>query len=190
MADKKEETNEPVKEEQATAVEEVAAKAPTEGVDDEVQHIVRIAGKDLKGTMDIPRALTHIKGVSHSLAQSISKIYTEKTGIDKLTKLGLLTEKQIEELEEIVLNPGKNGIPTWMLNRQKEPLTGNDNHLTSHDLDFAIKTDVGNLKKTRSYKGVRHSVGLTVRGQRTRTSGRKGTTVGVIRRKGTKGSGK
>ncbi|TLX95508.1 MAG: 30S ribosomal protein S13, partial [Thaumarchaeota archaeon] len=31
----------------------------------------------------------------------------------------------------------------------------------------------------RSWKGIRHALGLKVRGQRTRTTGRKGRTVGV-----------
>ncbi|MEK6820799.1 MAG: 30S ribosomal protein S13, partial [archaeon] len=39
------------------------------------------------------------------------------------------------------------------------------------------------MKKTRTYKGVRHSLGLTVRGQRTRTAGRgKGKVVGVVKK--------
>jgi len=67
---------------------------------------------------------------------------------------------------------------------------GEDVHLTGHDLDFAVKGDIDNEKKSRSYRGVRHSLGLTVRGQRTRTSGRTGQTIGVKRKKGTKGSGK
>ncbi|MCD6312817.1 MAG: 30S ribosomal protein S13, partial [Thaumarchaeota archaeon] len=32
-------------------------------------------------------------------------------------------------------------------------------------------------------RGIRHSLGLKVRGQRTRTTGRFGTTVGVSRRR-------
>ncbi|RLG67635.1 30S ribosomal protein S13, partial [archaeon] len=32
-------------------------------------------------------------------------------------------------------------------------------------------------------KGVRHALGLKVRGQRTRTTGRKGKTIGVVRKR-------
>jgi len=46
-------------------------------------------------------------------------------------------------------------------------------------LDLAIKNDVEAEKNVQSWTGVRHSLGLKVRGQRTRTTGRKGRTVGV-----------
>jgi small subunit ribosomal protein S13 len=46
-------------------------------------------------------------------------------------------------------------------------------------LDFVLKGDIDNEKNVQSWKGVRHSLGLKVRGQRTRTTGRKGRTVGV-----------
>ncbi|TMI37957.1 30S ribosomal protein S13, partial [Candidatus Bathyarchaeota archaeon] len=42
-----------------------------------------------------------------------------------------------------------------------------------------IKSDVDLMKDIRSWKGVRHSLGLKVRGQRTRTTGRSGKAVGV-----------
>jgi len=156
----------------------------------ELRHIVRIAGKDLKGELPLALALTHVKGVGNALANAIAKQASRELKVDEQTKLGMLDEKQTEAIEKIILEPSKHGIPEWMLNRRKEPLKGADTHLTGHDLDFAVKGDLDKEKKMRSYRGVRHSQGLTVRGQRTKTSGRKGQTVGVKRRKGTKGSGK
>jgi len=156
----------------------------------EIRHIVRIAGKDLKGGLPIIRALTGVKGVSTALAKAITARAAEEMSIDGSMKLGLLDEKQTGELEEIVLNPGKHGIPTWMLNRQKDPEKGIDLHLSGSDLELTTKGDIDREKKIRSYRGVRHAAGLTVRGQRTQTSGRKGTTVGVTRRKDAHGSGK
>lgn len=35
----------------------------------------------------------------------------------------------------------------------------------------------------KSYQGIRHMYGLPVRGQRTKTMGRKGLTVGVVKTK-------
>jgi small subunit ribosomal protein S13 len=35
------------------------------------------------------------------------------------------------------------------------------------------------MKDIRTWKGIRHSLGLKVRGQRTRTTGRSGKAVGV-----------
>jgi small subunit ribosomal protein S13 len=48
-----------------------------------------------------------------------------------------------------------------------------------------IKNDVDRMKKTHSTKGIRHHLGLRVRGQRTRTTGRGGKTVGVQWKKAT-----
>ncbi len=45
------------------------------------------------------------------------------------------------------------------------------------------------MKKLRSWKGIRHNLGLKVRGQRTRTTGRLGLTVGVTKGKAAPGGG-
>jgi small subunit ribosomal protein S13 len=68
-----------------------------------------------------------------------------------------------------------------MLNRQKDPMTGDDLHLLASDLDLRIKDDIDLMRETRSWKGERHARGLKVRGQRTKTTGRTGRSVGVSR---------
>ncbi len=80
-------------------------------------------------------------------------------------------------------NPGNYNIPSHMFNRRSDPQTGENKHLIGSELRFAIKSDVDLLRKTRSYKGIRHELGLPVRGQRTRSSFRKGAIVGVIKKK-------
>ncbi|HDD46536.1 MAG TPA: 30S ribosomal protein S13, partial [Candidatus Aenigmarchaeota archaeon] len=44
------------------------------------------------------------------------------------------------------------------------------------------KLDINFMKKIKTYKGIRHALGLPVRGQRTRSSFRKGRTIGVKRK--------
>jgi len=39
------------------------------------------------------------------------------------------------------------------------------------------------MKRIKSYKGVRHNSNLKVRGQRTKSTGRHGLVIGVIRKK-------
>lgn len=146
-----------------------------------MKQIVRIADKDLNGDYRIARALTSVKGISFSLANAITRKFCEKVGIDENTKLGSLSEEQVQLLSDIILDPIKYGIPAYLLNRRKDRETGKDMHLTGHELDFKVKEDITLEKKMRSYRGIRHQMGLTVRGQRTRTSGRKGATVGVQR---------
>jgi small subunit ribosomal protein S13 len=57
--------------------------------------------------------------------------------------------------------------------------TGSSNHMITSDLDFAASNDVEREKLVMSWRGYRHMFGLRVRGQRTRTTGRKGGAVGV-----------
>jgi len=68
------------------------------------------------------------------------------------------------------------------LNRRRDLKTGKDLHLHGSDLVLTIKEDIEREKKIKSWRGVRHSLGLKVRGQRTKTTGRKHAAVGVLRR--------
>jgi len=141
----------------------------------EFRHIVRIADKDIDGTLKVTHALSKIKGVGTLLSHTITK----KANINPQTRIGYLTETETGKLEEIISNPTKHGIPNWLLNRQKDTETGKDTHLVGADLDLQIKSDIEQMKKLRTWKGYRHAYGLSVRGQRTRTSGRVGKAIGV-----------
>jgi small subunit ribosomal protein S13 len=141
----------------------------------EFQYIIRFVGTDIEGTQPVTYALTNVKGIGIKLANAI----IEKAGIDPATRMGLLSSAEVEKLEEIVTNPVKHDIPMWLLNRRKDLETGKDIHLLSSDLVLQTKNDIDQMKKIRSWKGFRHSYGLKVRGQRTRTTGRKGKAIGV-----------
>lgn len=141
----------------------------------EFQHIIRIAGTDLEGTLLLVHALSKINGVGMTLANAI----TRKADINPNQRVGYLTETDKTKLEDIINNPTKHGIPTYMLNRQKDIDTGENRHLIGADLTLQIKTDIEGMKNQKSWRGFRHAYGLRVRGQHTRTTGRKGKAVGV-----------
>lgn len=147
---------------------------------EEFKHLVRICNADLKGNKPLAVALMNIKGVSHSFASAVAII----AGIDKNKKAGVLTEKEMEKIEEILKNPAKFKIPPWMLNRRKDYETGEDKHLVTVELAFEKENDIKRMKKIKSYKGIRHGKGLPVRGQRTKGHFRKGRALGVARKKG------
>ena len=142
---------------------------------EEFRHIVRIAEKDLDGTLKMNYALMNIKGIGAGLANVIVK----KAGINPETRLGFLSDEEIEKIEDVIEKPAKYGLPGWLLNRPKDAQTGNDIHLIGSHLDLQIKMDVDEMKKIRSWRGYRHAYGLKVRGQRTRTTGRSGKAMGV-----------
>ena len=145
----------------------------------EYKHVVRFMGTDLDGSLKVPYALTAVRGIGVMLGYAIARA----AGIDPEKRLGFLSEHELQKLEEVARNPLAHGIPSWMLNRRKDPATGKDLQLYSSDLVFAIKEDIQREMRIKSWRGVRHSLGLKVRGQRTRTTGRTGTAVGVSRRR-------
>jgi len=144
----------------------------------EFRHIVRIAGKDLPGEKRVGLALTGIKGVGIAYARAVAYA----AGVDPHSRLGDLSSEQVELIEKVLKNPTQYGIPGWMLNRRKDYESGEDLHLVGTQFDLAVKSDIGRERRIRSRRGVRHELGLPVRGQRTRTTGRRGLTVGVVRK--------
>lgn len=143
------------------------------------RYIIRVARTDLDGSQKLDSALSNVKGVGQRLARAI----VEAAGLNPDQRTGYITDEDVAKIEEVLENPGKFGIPHWMLNRQKDMKSGENKHLIGADLDFQLKMDIDLMMKTKSWKGIRHGLGLKVRGQRTRTSGRRGRTVGVSRKR-------
>jgi small subunit ribosomal protein S13 len=145
----------------------------------EYKHILRIAGKDVEGSKKLLVAISEIKGVGYNFAQ----VLTQSLNVNPNMRVGFLTDKELREIEEAISNPTKFGVPEWYLNRKKDMDTGTTHHMITSDLDFAIGNDVDREKTVMSWRGYRHMFGLRVRGQRTRTTGRKGGAVGVKKTK-------
>lgn len=74
-------------------------------------------------------------------------------------------------------NPG-------FLNRQRDIVDGKDSQVLANGVDSKLRDDLERLKKIRAHRGLRHYWGLRVRGQHTKTTGRRGRTVGVSKKKG------
>jgi small subunit ribosomal protein S13 len=132
----------------------------------EQRHLVRVLNTDLKGEKQILYSLTKIKGIGVMFANAVLK----KAGIPADKKTGFLTEKEVSMIENVITRPASSGIPTWMFNRRKDFDTGENHHLITSNLDFTQEMDVKRMKKTKSYKGLRHQWGQPVRGQRTKSN--------------------
>jgi len=131
------------------------------------------------GNAKIKHALTQITGIGQRFAQAIVRV----SDIDPDIRIGALAEKDINKIEEIILNPIQNGIPNWMVNRKKDLRTGEDLHIIGNQLEITVKRDIDRMKRVKSYKGIRHHLHLKVRGQRTKSTGRHGLVVGVFRKR-------
>ncbi len=145
----------------------------------EYRHIVRMAGHDIDGQENLLQGLTKIRGVGLRMSKSIIK----QLGQDPSKRLGFLSDEEIAKIEEIIKSPVDANMPEWYVNRPRDRMTGRMLHLIGSDLDFANKNDIDRLKRIKSWRGMRHALGLKVRGQHTRTTGRGGAAVGVSRKK-------
>ena len=146
--------------------------------DEKIRHIVRIRDTDLDGKKSVCYALTGIKGIS----RRSTGIIAHNAKIDRKAIMGYLSDEDVDRLKTAVDEFGKN-VPEWMVNRRRDILTGKNRHLMGSELTMECKEDINLLKKMRSYRGIRHERGHKVRGQRTKSTGRKGAIVGVIRKK-------
>ena len=98
-------------------------------------------------------------------------------------RAGELTEEEIERVVTILQTPRPYKISDWFLNRQKDIRDGKYNQILSNQLEHKLREDLESLKKIRAHRGLRHYWGLRVRGQHTKTTGRRGRTVGVSKKK-------
>lgn len=146
--------------------------------DGNFNYIVRIANTDIDGEKKPAIALTTVKGIGLRSAE----IIVRQTGVSRYRRFGEVPQEKVEEIENIVLNFHEHA-PVWFLNRQRDWETNENIHLVGTDRQSIIEDDINRLKKIRSYRGIRHETHHKVRGQRTRSNGRKGLTLGVSKRK-------
>lgn len=145
----------------------------------EFKYVVRLESTDLNGQKNIVVSLTSISGIGDNLARVILKIakipFTKKTGY--------LSDEEIAKIDDVMRNPEKYKIPTYMLNRRRDYSTGTDKHLIGNAVKFTEDQDIKRMKKIRSWKGLRHMFNLPVRGQRLNANHRR---TKVIKKRKTK----
>ncbi len=122
----------------------------------------RMMGVDIPNDKQIQYSMTYLYGVGLYLAREIC----EKLSIDPTRRASDLTE---EELSRI----------STMLERD---------YTVEGPLRRQIAQNISRLREIRCYRGIRHRVGLPVRGQRTKTNARtrKGPRKTVAGKKGVK----
>jgi small subunit ribosomal protein S13 len=123
--------------------------------------VARIAGVDIPRNKRVEVALTYIYGIGPTSAKQI----IAKTNIDPDTRVNNLTEEEVNRIRETV---------------DKE-------YMVEGDLRRTVSMNIKRLIEIKCYRGIRHTRGLPVHGQRTRTNARtrRGPrrTVGVRRKK-------
>ncbi len=122
---------------------------------------VRISGVNIPDNKRVEIALTYIFGIGRSTADKV----LDKLGIDKNTRVNKMSAEDIVKLRNEI----------------------EDNYTLEGELKRQVMMNIKRLKEIGSYRGLRHSRGLPVRGQRTKTNtrtvrGNKRVTMGSGRR--------
>ena len=139
------------------------------------QHILRVLNTNIDGRRKVMFAMTKITGVGKRFSNLICK----KAEIDVNRRAGTLTNEEIERLVAIISNPNHFKVPGWFVNRQKDRVSGKTTQVVVNGLIGKVREDLERLKKIRAHRGIRHYWGVRVRGQHTKTTGRRGRTVGM-----------
>lgn len=117
----------------------------------------RISGIDLPNEKRIDIALTYIYGIGRHVSQNILK----QAKVDPSTRTKNLTADEQRTIQTIIET-----LPT------------------EGELRKIVRDNIETLKRIQSYKGSRHSMGLPVHGQRTKTNARtrkgKRKTIGAV----------
>ncbi|MBJ7448759.1 MAG: 30S ribosomal protein S13 [Parachlamydiales bacterium] len=106
----------------------------------------RITGIEIPNEKRLEISLTYIYGVGRSLSVQI----IESLGLDPNLRAGKLTEEDIARINALL---------------QTE-------YVVEGDLRRQVQNNIKRLISIHSYRGMRHRLGLPVRGQRTRTNAR------------------
>jgi small subunit ribosomal protein S13 len=125
----------------------------------------RISGVDIPNDKRIIIALTYVYGIGRTRSGEI----LEKAKVDINTRAKDLTEEQVSVINKAI--------------RESEtPVEG--------ELSRIVAQNIRRLKEIKSYRGMRHRLGLPVKGQRTRSNARtrkgKRKTMGGIKKKAAK----
>tara|TARA_B100000405_G_scaffold105397_1_gene73695 strand:+ start:37 stop:504 length:468 start_codon:yes stop_codon:yes gene_type:complete len=154
------------------------AKIDESELGEDFNYILRLADSDIDGLSRIGMGLTSVKGVGARTALAICEI----AGVDKEKLGGQLTDEEQQKIRDAI-ESYPTEVPLWMLNRQRDIETGDELHLFSMDVTMTQDDDIARLRATKAYRGLRHAARKRVRGQRTRSNGRSGLTLGVQRKK-------
>jgi small subunit ribosomal protein S13 len=146
--------------------------------EEEIKYFVRVSDTDLDGTKPVHIALTGIRGVGMHTAQIIATL----AKVNEKETMGRLKDEEVDRIREVA-DTYSQRVPSWMMNRPKDVYTGEAKHLLGTDVSTARDEDINLLRKIRCYRGIRHETGQKVRGQRTKSTGRTGLTVGVKKKK-------
>lgn len=123
--------------------------------------MARIAGINVPNEKNVEIGLSYIYGIGRSQAKKLAA----SAKVDPMTKVGELSEEQLERIRTLI----------------------DGSYKIEGDLRMEVVQNIRRLKEIGAYRGTRHSRNLPVHGQRTKTNARtkrgRRVTVGSGRKK-------
>jgi small subunit ribosomal protein S13 len=123
--------------------------------------MARISGITIPSQKLIWVSLSYIYGIGQKTSLNILK----QAGVDPLIRTKDLTDNEISKIQDVI----------------------NEKYIVEGDLQRIVTGNIKRLKDIKSYRGLRHSLNLPTRGQRTRTNARtkrgKRVTIGGTAKK-------
>ena len=154
------------------------AKVNEAELGDDFSYILRLADSDIDGLRPIAQGLTSIPGVGKRSAGQICRM----ADIEGSKLGGHLSDEEQNRIRTTIDEYALN-MPWWLVNRQRDLQSNEDAHIIGTEVKLTKKDDVARLAAIKTYRGMRHRSGHKVRGQRLRSNGRSGSTLGVQRKK-------
>ena len=108
--------------------------------------MARIVGVDLPKNKRGEIGLTYIYGIGRSSAQSI----LDEAGVDRDIKVQDWNDDQVNKIRKVI----------------------NDSYKVEGELRSSVQMNIKRLMDIGSYRGIRHRIGLPVRGQSTKNNAR------------------
>ena len=137
-----------------------------------------MADSDIDGLRPISIGLTSIKGIGMRTSQQICRL----ADIDSKALGGHLSDDEQDRLRNSI-DEYATTVPWWLVNRQRDLGTNEDAHIVATEVKMTRDDDVDRIAGVKAYRGMRHRSGHKVRGQRLRSNGRKGSSLGVVQKK-------
>ena len=133
----------------------------------------------MNGKQKAPFGFRQIRGLGRRFSFLTLKI----AQVDCNKRTGEVTDEEVKVISDIIARPTDYNIPKWFLNRQHDPRNGQYSQLISNQLDTMLREDLERMRKIKQHRGLRNFWGIRVRGQRTKSTGRCGKTLGVTKKK-------
>ena len=122
----------------------------------------RISGIDIPNEKRVDVALTYIYGIGQHIAKDILK----QAKVDGSIRVKNLNADELKNIQAVIET-----LPT------------------EGELRKMVRDNIETLRRIQAYRGIRHNMGLPVRGQRTRTNARtrkgKRKTIGAVSKEST-----